>query len=123
MSEIATGNAAEQLARRTLERDGLAVWVARRSLVGAPGRMRAFGNDVFGDYDLIALGPDTTRLIQVKATPRKPDAAWVARVEGRPIGGRDTSHEWWSLHDRDATWRIWLWMAGAGCWLEERRAV
>ena len=120
------GADAERLAELRLVRLGYLVHRARHRGEQADGARIPYGQDLIavpddrgrlrGLFDLVALGPDGTRWVQVKAVRgmASPPGWWRRAVEGLPCPP-GTSYELWLLEGDG--WRVWRRRAGA--WAEE----
>lgn len=117
-----TGADAERLAELRLVRLGYLVHRARHRGEQADGARIPYGQDLIavpdergrlrGLFDLVALGPDGTRWVQVKAVRgmASPPGWWRRAVEGLPTPP-GTSYELWLLREPDPRWRDECWRA------------
>lgn len=128
MTTYRTGADAEHLAAMRLVRLGYVVHLASHRGEQRDGVRIPYGSDLVrvataggkarGLFDLVALGADDTRWVQVKAVRdfAGPPAWWRRAVEALPASAV-ASYELWLLCERPDGWRVWRRRAGA--WAEE----
>jgi len=113
VSTFALGRDVEELAARELRQMGYVVHLAGHAADrDTDGNRIPYGRDLFGLFDLLALGAYDAKLVQVKATAgTRPDPKWRRAVELLPHPALPR-YEFWTLEGDGPTWTCFTFTHG-----------